>query len=260
MGCVDFVHGRLDVEAGVVDEVDGGRRGYARWRGDGNLAEFAADAGYGAREGRDQHQALAINGGGFSLSLGGDDIGLRGIARSAPGASLGTGAFFDTGGNEAAFYQLRLAYGLALGIFGDGTGFMYAPARSGELCLVDRQSGIQVFMPQPHQHLPGFHPVAFLHAQIVDTPTDDGGHLGALAGFDFAGAGVGQGGLDLAMAHFLHHDQDGFRSGKPPAGCRQQGQHDKDGEQAAQAFHGGELSRWLTCCSLPTNPSASPCG
>lgn len=231
-----------------------------RWRGDGDLTEFAADAGHGAGEGRDQHQALAIDGGGFGLSLGGEDIGFRGIAGSAPGAGFGARPLLHTGGDEAALHQLRLACGLALGVVGDGAGFAHALARRGQLGLVDRQPGIQVLMPQPHQDLAGLHPVAFLHAQIVDTPADDGGHFGALAGFDLAGAGVGQGGFDLATAHFLHNHQDGFRSGEPPACRRQQDQHDKDSEQAAQAFHGGEPGRWLICWPLPTNPSASPYG
>jgi hypothetical protein len=71
------------------------------------------------------------------------------------------------------------------------------------------QGGLRllVVVPQLEQQLPLLDLVAFLDAEVFDAPADDGRQLGALAGFDGAGAGVGQRGLDLARRHFLDDDR-----------------------------------------------------
>ncbi|MPN53867.1 hypothetical protein SDC9_201535 [bioreactor metagenome] len=97
-----------------------------------------------------------------------------------------------------------------------------------------------VVVPQLHQQLSLFDPVALLDVEHLDAPAHDRGQLGALAGLDGAGTGVGDAGFDGAAIDFAGDDGDRLGAGKPPERCSECGDDDEGDEQAAnQDGHDG---------------------
>ena len=95
--------------------------------------------------------------------------------------------------------------------------------------------GLLVVIPQLEQQLPFLDLVAFLDAEVFDAAADDGRQLGALAGFDGAGPGVGQGGFDQARRHFLDDDRQRLGACRPE---QAEANDDQDGEDDGNAAHG----------------------
>lgn len=79
-----------------------------------------------------------------------------------------------------------------------GEGVAYSPtalAGAGLLGGGEGGLGLLVVVPELQQHLAAADAVAFLHVQPLDAPAQRRGQAGAPAGFDAAGAGVGDRGI-----------------------------------------------------------------
>ncbi|MNY09830.1 hypothetical protein D3C86_1427710 [compost metagenome] len=82
-------------------------------------------------------------------------------------------------------------------------------------------AGLQFVLAQAHQHLTGRHPLALFHQALADLGAQVERQLGAPAGLERTGAGIGHQGLDRTA---LHHDQphrQRLRSAPPPEQRRQ---------------------------------------
>ena len=100
---------------------------------------------------------------------------------------------------------------------------------------------------------PFLHPVALLHRQHLDAAAGDGRQLGALAGLDRAGAGVGDGGLDRAAADA--GGEHGHRLG--PAQPPQQRCRPAPAAAARSMPDATKSSQWLQACAA--DPGTAPC-
>ena len=118
-------------------------------------------------------------------------------------------------------------------------GFLAAFGGQRHLCLGEAGVGLLVVVPQLEQQLPLFHLVAFLDGEDFDAAAHDGGQLGALAGFDGAGTGIGERGFDFAGADFADDDGQRLGTGNPEQAAGKNGNDDDDEGKAA---HGGFLT------------------
>jgi hypothetical protein len=237
---IDLVHRRLDVEAGIVDQVDGWRRRHAGRRGRRIFAQFADDFRHRAVERRVERDAALLGTGRPEFRFGLRDVGLGRGAGGAADVGLGAGGFFLAGRDEALGAQLALPVGLLFGIDRRNAGFVAAFRAQRDLRPGQRGIGLLVVVPQLEQQLALLDLVAFLDAEVLDAAADDRRQLGPLAGLDGAGPGIGQRRLDLAGGHRLDDHRQRFGARKPIQGQAEQGD---DGDNDGDAAHGSFLSK-----------------
>ena len=215
---IHFVHRRLDVEAGLVDQIDRRWRRHPWRRRCRVFAHLADDLGHRAVERRGQHRAPLHHAGQVHACASLGHVRLRRRARGAARVGLDAGIVVGTLGDEALLEQVVPALRLADGVVGPGADLHRALARGLECGRCQLLLGLLVCVPQLHQQLSLLHPIAFLHRQHLDAATGDRRQPGALAGFDGPGAGVGDRGLDRAAADVGQHHRDRLRASEPPQG------------------------------------------
>ena len=240
LGGVDFVHRCFDVQAGIVDQIDGWRR---RHPGGGRrrvFAHLADDLGNGAIEWRVEGCAGEFDAGGLDLGERLGDVSLGGGAGRAPGVGFGQCRLLAGAGDKALLAQGGLPPGFALGIGGLGTDLGNALPGYRNLRSCQCVLGLLIVVPELHQQLPFLDLLAFLDRQDLDTPTDDRRELGALAGFDGSGAGVGNARFHLAAVNVLDDHGNGLGAADPPEGDQCQSGKGQGVQQAFwQARHVG---------------------
>ena len=118
------------------------------------------------------------------------------------------------------------------GVDRNKTGLIDAPRCQRDLRLRQRCLRLLVVIPQLEQQLAFLDFIALLDAQKLDTATNDGRQLGALAGLDRAGASIGQRRFDLARGNLLEHDRDRLGSCKPGNHPNHKGKNDNNNNQS----------------------------
>ena len=132
--------------------------------------------------------------------------------------------------------QLALATLLALAVLGQQAGLAGGGLGDADLGQGEVDIGLQITVPQGEQHLAGLHRIATTHRQEGDAPAHRRGQLGAAAGLDRAGPGIGDGGLDQADLGFGHGYLD-RRFAAEMAVCEKSAAQHHDKQEQQQAFH-----------------------
>jgi hypothetical protein len=170
------------------------------------------------------------------------DVGPGGGTTGAPGLRLAARAVLLGGRHKALGAQARLSLGLAFGVGGDGAGFVYALASGGHLRGVPRPLRLLVVVPQLHQQLALLDAVALPDRQHLDAATGDRRQLGALAGFDGPGAGVGDRRFDQAAFDFPEHHRHRLWPRCPPHASADQHDDGHSKQQTANQRRHGDMA------------------
>ena len=188
------------------------------------------DVGDGAGERRVEHGAPLLDACGVDPGLELRNVRLRGAATRASRLSFGARGFLARAGDEALFAQRALPLRLAFGVGGLGAGFSHALSRRRHLRQRQRALRLLIVVPQFHQELALLHAVAFFYRQHFDAAAHDRRQLGALAGIDRAGAGVGDARFDDSAIDLPDRHRDWLGAANPPEGGGEGGD-DGDGDE-----------------------------
>ena len=234
LGGVDLVDRRRDVEAGIVDEVDGGQGHDAGRRGRQVFADLAVHLGDDAVEGRSYDGARGVGARGGDARAGLLHLGAGRFAAGLLRLGLALDLVDALLGDEALVAQGPRALGVAPRRVGDQASLAHMRLRRAALLDGDAFARGEVVVPQFHKHLAGLDAVALAHQQLVDASAHRRRQLGAAAGGDGAGAGVGDGGLHLAGLGGGDDDGNRLRPGAPPEQDGNQDKHGAGKDAAAQ--------------------------